>query len=85
MKALGVVFDNKLKWNHHLDFLKERLIGLFSGSKIISNKLTLEQSTTVVTMQLLGLVLWTYSLVHTISEQKTYKRSGEDTLYIHEN
>jgi len=52
LKALGIVIDKGLTWRSHITLLKKRVMKVVGGVRIVRNKLTESQTTTIVTAQL---------------------------------
>lgn len=44
MKALGIYFDYRLKWNEHIHELRRRTVCIINGLRIIRRKLSFKQS-----------------------------------------
>jgi len=58
IKALGVWFDHRLKWDTHIKDLRKRIIRIINGLKIIRRKLTFKQAITIVTSQALSILYY---------------------------
>jgi len=56
IKALGVQIDKELSWKDHVATLKKRILSVIGGVRMVRNKLTRTQSTTVVTAQVFSIL-----------------------------
>jgi len=58
IKALGIVIDKGLTWNHHVTALKKRVVKIIGGIRVIRKKLTKREAITVVTAQVFSLLYY---------------------------
>jgi len=58
MKALGVQIDKGLTWQSHISSLKKRIMKVIGGVRMIRNKLTPKQATSVVTAQIFSVLYY---------------------------
>jgi len=61
MKALGIYFDYRLKWNEHIHELRRRTVCIINGLRIIRRKLSFKQSVPAVTAQALSIIYYASS------------------------
>jgi len=75
IKALGVIIDNKLKWNHNINKQNKRLIKILYGIKIKRKKFETEQMKKIITAQAFSIlyycdVVW----LHPSTGHENYKK-----------
>jgi len=58
LKALGLTFDHKLEWNHHVDNLVLRINKIVNGLRIIRRKFNSKQLSQIVTSQVFGVMYY---------------------------
>jgi len=58
IKALGVQIDNALSWSNHIASMKKRIMSIIGGVRIIRNKLSPKQTTSVVTAQIFSILYY---------------------------
>lgn len=58
MKALGVWLDYKLNWSQHIVEVRNKILKLLNGLKIIRRKLDLKQTMTIVTSQVFSILYY---------------------------
>jgi len=58
IKALGIIIDKGLSWRPHISLLKKRVMKVVGGVRMVRNKLTESQTTTVVTAQIFSILYY---------------------------
>jgi len=58
IKALGIIIDKGLTWQSHITLLKKRVMKVVGGVRIVRNKLTESQTTTIVTAQVFSILYY---------------------------
>jgi len=58
IKALGIQIDKCMAWAPHVTSLKKGIMKIIGGVRIIRNKLSLKQATSVVTAQIFSILYY---------------------------
>jgi len=62
IKALGITIDKGLSWKPHVANIRSRVMKVIGGVRMIRNKLSVKQSTSIVTAQVLSLLYYACSV-----------------------
>ena len=74
MKILGIQFDYKLDWGHHIDNMTKKSNIMLSGLKTTRGKLTEEQFLKMVTSQYFGVINYGIPVWYTPLLKDKYKQ-----------
>jgi len=58
IKALGIIIDKELSWRPHVTALKKKIMKVVGGVRIVRNKLTEKQTTSIVTAQIFSILYY---------------------------
>jgi len=77
IKALGITIDKGLSWKPHVANIRSRVMKVIGGVRMIRNKLSIKQTTSIVTAQVLSLLYYACSVWLTPSINKKSMRTIE--------
>jgi len=62
IKALGIIIDKEISWRPHVTTLKKKIMKVIGGVRIVRNKLTEKQATSIVTAQIFSILYYACSV-----------------------
>jgi len=81
IKALGIIIDKEILWRPHVTTLKKKIMKVVGGVRIVRNKLTEKQTTSIVTAQIFSILYYACSVWLTPSLNKKTLCSVESLHY----